>query len=100
MDQYMYKRSMITSENLGFSSPKETQSEEDSCTSCLMHRTRSYALTSHTGRVRGVRDGTGKGRWKKPFKGWTTLNEILEGSREAEMGRKPVTMRGTHTRVS
>ena len=80
MDQYMYKRSMTTSDNLGFSSPKETQSEEDSCTSCLMHRTRSYALTSYTGRVRGVRDGTGKGRWKKPFKGWTTLNEIWKGT--------------------
>ena len=80
MDQCMCKRSIITSENLGSSSPKETQSEEDSCTSCLMHKTRSYALTSHKGRVRGVRDGTGKGRWKKPFKGWTTLNEIWKGT--------------------
>jgi hypothetical protein len=54
---------------LGFSSPKETQSEEDSCTSCLIHKTRSYAHTLHKGRVRGVRDGAGKVRWEKPFKG-------------------------------
>ena len=67
MDQYMYKRSIITSENLGFSSPKETQSEEDSCTSCLMHKTRSYAHTLHKGRVRGVRDGAGK--VGEPFQG-------------------------------
>ena len=80
MDQYMYKRSIITSENLGFSSPKETQSEEDSCTSCLMHKTRSYAHTSHKGRVRGVRDGARKVRWKTSFKGWTTLNEIWRGT--------------------
>ncbi len=80
MDQYMCQHSMITSENLGFSSPKETQSEEDSCTSCLIHKTRSYDLTSHKGRVRGVRDGIGKGRWKKPFKGWTTSNEIWKGT--------------------
>ena len=45
-----------------------SSSERDSCTSCLMHKTRSYAPTSHKGRVRGVRDGTGKGRGKKPFK--------------------------------
>ncbi len=32
------------------------------------------------GRVRGVRDGAGKVRWKKPFKGWTTLNEIWRGT--------------------
>ncbi len=80
MDQYMYKRSIITSENLGFSSPKETQSEEDSCTSCLMHKTRSYAHTSHKGQVRGVRDGARKVRWKTSFKGWTTLNEIWRGT--------------------
>jgi hypothetical protein len=65
VDQYMFKRSIITSENLGLSSPKETQSEEDSCTSCLMHKTRSYAHTLHEGRVRGVRDGAGKVRWEK-----------------------------------
>jgi hypothetical protein len=73
VDQYMYKRSIITSENLGFSSPKGTQSEEDSCTSCLMHKTRSYAHTSHKGRLRRVKDGAGKVLWGKPFKGWTTL---------------------------
>ena len=80
MDQYMCKRSIIILRNLGLSSPKEAQSEGDSCTNCLMHKTRSYALTSHKGRVRGVRDGTGKGLWKKPFKGWTTLNEIWKGT--------------------
>ena len=82
MDQYMCKCSIITSENLnlGFSSPKETQSEEDSCTSCLMHKTRSYAHTLNRGRVRGVRDGAGKVRWDQLFKGWTTLNEIWRGA--------------------
>jgi hypothetical protein len=74
VDQYMYKRSIITSENLGFSSPKETQSEEDSCTSCLMHKTRYYAHTSHKGRVRGVRDGTGKGRDRE-----RTVEEAFQG---------------------
>jgi hypothetical protein len=80
VDQYMCKRSIITSRNLGLSSPKETQSEGDSCTSCLMHKTRSYARTLHKDRVRGVRDGAGKVRWEKPFKGWTTLNEIWRGA--------------------
>jgi hypothetical protein len=31
---YMCRRSMVTSENLGFSSPKGMQSGRDSCTSC------------------------------------------------------------------
>jgi hypothetical protein len=62
VDQYMYKRSMTTSDNLGFSSPKETQSEEDSCTSCLVHKTRSYAHTSHKGRVRARGEGRDRER--------------------------------------
>ena len=47
-----------------------------------MHKTRSgeretvVAHTLHKDRVRGVRDGAGKVRWEKLFKGWTTLNEI------------------------
>jgi hypothetical protein len=98
VDQSMNKRSIITSENLGFLSPKETQSEEDSCTSCLMHKTRSCAHTLHKDQVRGVRDGAGKVRWEKLFKGWTTLNEIWRGAVGRKMGRK--TTRGTHTRVS
>jgi hypothetical protein len=95
VDQYMYKRSIITSENLGFSSPKETQSEEDSCTSCLMHKTRFYAHTLHKGRVRGVRDGAGKVRWEKPFKGWTTLNEFWRGAVRRKWAGK---LREEHTR--
>ncbi len=84
MDQYMCKRSIIIWKNLGLSSPKETQSERDSCTSYLMHKTRSCARTLHKDRMRGVRDGAGKVRWEKLFKGWTTL----EGSRGAENGQE------------
>ena len=98
VDQYMCKRSIIIWKNLGLSSPKETQSERDSCTSYLMHKTRSCARTLHKDRVRGVRDGAGKVRWEKLFKGWTTLNEIWRGAVGRRMGRK--TTRGTHTRVS
>jgi hypothetical protein len=76
VDQYMCRRSIITSRNLGLSSPKGTQLGGDSCTSCSMHRTRFYARTLRKDRVRGVRDGAGKVRWEKFFKGWTTLNEI------------------------
>jgi hypothetical protein len=88
VDQCMRKRSTITSRNLGLSSQKETQSERDSCTSCLMHKTRSCAHTLHKDRVRGERDGAGKVRWKKLFKGWTTLNEIWRGAVGRRMGRK------------
>jgi hypothetical protein len=42
-------------ENGGSSSQKETQSGKDSCTSCLMHKTRSCAHTLHKDRVSGVR---------------------------------------------
>jgi hypothetical protein len=80
------------------SSPKETQYERDSCTSDLMHKTRSCAHTLHKDRVRGVRDGTGKVRWEKLFKGWTTLNDIWRGAVGQKMGRK--TTRETHTRAS
>jgi hypothetical protein len=55
----------------------------------------SYSAQS---RVRGVRDGAGKVRWEKLFKGWNTLNEIWRGAVGRKMGRK--TTRGTHTRVS
>jgi hypothetical protein len=69
VDQYMYKLSIIIWKNLGLSSPKETQSERDSCTSYLMHKTRSCAHTLHKDRVRGVRDGAGKVRWGESFQG-------------------------------
>jgi len=46
----------------------------------VLVKTRSYAHTLHKGRVRGVRDGDGKLRWEKLFKGWTTLNEIWRGA--------------------
>jgi hypothetical protein len=83
---------------LGLSSQKETQSGKDSCTSCLMHKTRSCAHTLHKARVSGVRDVAEKVRWKKLFKGWTTLNEIWRGTVGRRIGRK--TTRGKHTQVS
>jgi hypothetical protein len=39
-----------------------------------------------------------KVRWKKLFKGWTTVNEIWRGTVGRRTGRK--TTRGKHTRVS
>jgi hypothetical protein len=45
-----------------------------------MHKTRSYAHTLQKGRVRGVRDGAGKVRWEKLFKGWTILDKMLDKS--------------------
>ncbi len=54
MDQCTRKRSTTISSNLGLSSQKETQSGKDSCTSCLMHKTRSFAHTLHKDRVSGV----------------------------------------------
>jgi hypothetical protein len=98
VDQCMRKHSTIISRNLGLSSKKETQSERDSCTSCLMHKTLSCAHTLHKDWVCGVRDGAGKVRWENLFKGWTTLNEIWRESVGWRMGRK--TTLGTHSRVS
>ena len=88
MDQCMRKRSTTISRNLGLSSKKETQSGKDSCTSCLMHKTRSGAHTLHKHRVSGVRDVAEKVRWKKLFKDWTALNEIWRGTVGWKMGRK------------
>jgi hypothetical protein len=51
-----------------------------SCTSCLMHKTRSCAHTLHKDRVSGVRDVAEKVRWNKFFKGWTAFNEIWRGT--------------------
>jgi hypothetical protein len=98
VDQCMRKRSTKISRNLGLSSQKESQSGKDSCTSCLMHKTRSCAHTLHKDRVSGVRDVAEKVGWKKLFKGWTALNEIWRGTVGWKMGRK--TTRGKHTRAS
>ncbi len=83
---------------LGVVESKKTQSGKDSCTSCLMHKTRSCVHTLHKDRVSGVRDVAKKVRWKKLFKDWTTLNEIWRGAVGRRMVRK--TTRGKHTRVS
>ena len=69
MDQYMYKRSMITSENLGFSSPKETQSEEN-----LVHEllnAQDTVLCSYFAQRSGAR-GEGRGRA-------STVGEAFQG---------------------
>ena len=74
VDQCTRKRLTTILRNLGLSSQKETQSGKDSCTSCLMHKTRSYAHTLHKDRVSRVRDVAEKVRWKKLFfKGWNSL---------------------------
>ena len=83
VDQCTRKRLTTILRYLGLSSQKETQSGKDSCTSCLMHKTRSCAHTL---------------QWKKLFKGWTSLNEIWRGTVGRRIGRK--TTRGKHTQVS
>jgi hypothetical protein len=60
-----------------------------------MHKTRSCAHTLQKGRVREVRDGAGKVRWERLFKGWTTLKEIWRGTVGLRMGRR---LHEEHTR--
>ena len=65
---------------------------------CCVSVSNLQTNTLHKDRVRGVRDGAGKVRWEKLFKGWTALNEIWRGAVGRRMGRQ--TTRGTHMRVS
>jgi len=55
----------------------ETQSREDSCMSCLMHRTRSCVHISHKELVQKttVTVAVKRARWKKSSKDWRDLNE-------------------------
>ena len=69
------KQSTTISRNWGLSNRKEAQYGKDSCTSCLMHKTRSCARTSHQGRVRKVVVAVNRTRWKKLSKDWTDLNK-------------------------
>ena len=54
---------------------KEAQYGKDSFASCLMHKIRSYALTSHKDRVRKEVVAVNRTRWKKLSKDWTDLNK-------------------------
>jgi hypothetical protein len=74
-DPYMCKHSTTISRNLGSSNRKEAQSGKDSCTSCLMHKTRSCACTLHKDRVRKVMGAVKRALWKKLSKDWTDLNK-------------------------
>jgi hypothetical protein len=70
VDQYMCRRSIITSRNLELSSPKETQLGGDSCTNCSMHRPRFYARTLRKDWGRGP----GGGRSRE-----STVGEVFQG---------------------
>jgi hypothetical protein len=70
-----------------------------SCTSLLMHETRSCAHTLHKDRVSGVRVVVAeKVLWKKLSEGWTALNEMWRGTVGRKKGR--MTKRGKHKRAS
>jgi hypothetical protein len=73
------KKSVISSttisRNLGLLNRRETQSGKGSCTSCLMHKTRSCAHTLHKDRVRKVTVAAKRALWKKLSQGWTDLNK-------------------------
>ena len=97
-DQCTHKHSTTISRNLGSPSQKEIQFGKDSCTSCLMHKTRSCAHTLHKDRVSGLRVVAEKVLWKKLSKGWTALNKIWRGTVGRKMGR--MTRRGKYKRVS
>ena len=65
VDPCTCKHSTTISRNWGLSNRNETQSGKDSCTSCLMHRTRSCAHISHKERVRKTTVAVKRARWKK-----------------------------------
>jgi hypothetical protein len=60
---------------LGVIESKKAQSRKDSCTSCLMHKTRSCACTLHKDRVQKVIGAVKRALWKKLSKDWTDLNK-------------------------
>jgi hypothetical protein len=75
VDPCTCKHSTVISRSLGWLNRNETQSGEDSCMSCLLHRTRSCVLISHKERVRKTTVAVKRARWKKSFKDWRDLNE-------------------------
>ena len=75
VDPCTCKHSTTISRNWGLSNRNETQSGKDSCTSCLMHRTRSCAHISHKDRVRKATAAAKGARWKKFSKDWIYLNK-------------------------